>query len=120
MKDWTAVRERYTVDEWAVRLGGLAANLARIKPFSDHPEHRNVVESLVEQTRFFIERTAPHANPEVRAELVSLQLQLALWQIHLEKIWTDPIERAALAEKAHEWTHRILAMSGLLRRHTNE
>lgn len=120
MKDWTAVRERYMVDESAVRLGGLAANLARIKSFSDHSDHRDVVESLVEESKLFIEWTAPDVRPEAQAELARLQLQLALWQIQWEKIWTDPKERAALAEKAQEWSNRVLAMSGLLRRHTYE
>lgn len=120
MKDWAAIRERYMADESAVRLGGLAANLARIKSFSDDPDHGNVVESLVEESKFFIEWTAPDAKLEVQPVLVSLQLQLALWQIQWETIWTDPKERAALAEKTDEWSHRILAMSGLLRRHSNE
>ncbi len=55
MKDWTAIRDRYLRDEFPVRLGGLAANLARIKSFSDHPDHRDAVESLLEESKFFIE-----------------------------------------------------------------
>jgi hypothetical protein len=35
MKDWTTIRDRYLHDALPIRLGGLAANLARIKSFSD-------------------------------------------------------------------------------------
>ena len=34
MKDWTSIRDRYLRDNLPVRLGGLAANLSRIKSCS--------------------------------------------------------------------------------------
>ena len=55
MKDWKAIRERYLRDTLPLRLGGLAANLARIKSFSDHPDHYDVVENLLNESKFFIE-----------------------------------------------------------------
>ncbi len=115
MRDPTAIRERYLRDELPVRLGGLAANLARIKSFSDHPAHRDVVETLVEESKFFIEWAAPEAELEVQARLVELQLLLARWQRRWEDIWADPVQRAAVAEQAHDWSKQVLEMSGLLR-----
>ena len=68
-------RERYLRDQLSVRLGGLAANLARIRSFSDHPDHRDVVESLLEESKFFIEWTVPDAELDVQTVFVELQLQ---------------------------------------------
>jgi hypothetical protein len=54
--------------------------LARINSFSDHPDHRDVVESLLDESKFFIEWTAPKTILETQVKLVELQLQLARWQ----------------------------------------
>ena len=47
MKDWTTIRERYLRDNLPVRLGGLAANLSRIKSFAAQDANRDVVESAL-------------------------------------------------------------------------
>lgn len=114
MTELAAIRERYLRDELPVRLGGLAANLARIKSFSDHPDHRDVVASLLDESKFLIEWTAPDAELESQAALVELQLQLARWQHAWSDIWADPTRRKAVAEQAGAWSKRILEMSGLL------
>jgi len=62
MKDWTAIRERYLRDNVPVRLGGLAANLSRIKSFSAHDASREAVESIIDESKFFIEWTAAEAQ----------------------------------------------------------
>jgi hypothetical protein len=98
----------------AIRLGGLAANLARIKSFSDHPDHRDVIESLVDESKFFIEWTAPETGIDLQVELVALQLQLACWQRSWQDIWADPLQRAAVAAQAQTWSEKVLKRSGLL------
>jgi hypothetical protein len=115
MRDWTAIRERYLHDPLPVRLGGLTANLARIKSFSNHPDHRDVVESLLDESKFFIEWTAPDAELDLQAELVELQVQLAWWQRVWKDIWANPAQRTAVAGQARAWSERVLEMSGLLR-----
>lgn len=115
MRDRAAIRERYLRDQLPVRLGGLSANLARVKSFSDHPDHRDVVKSLLDESKFFIEWTAPDAGLDVQAELVELQLQLARWQRAWAMIWADPVRRAAVADQAGAWSARLLHLSGLLR-----
>lgn len=114
MKDLKAIRKRYLQDPLSLRLGGLAANLARINSFSDHPGHGDVVESLLNESKFFIEWTAPDAGLKLQAELVELQLELAWWQLNWKSIWGDPVKRAATAGKVRIWSERILEMSGLL------
>jgi len=115
MKALQALQERFLRDDLSVRLGGLAANLARISSFSDHPDHREVIEPLLEESKFFIEWTVPDAALEVQAELVELQLQLARWQHKWADMWADPVQRTAVAEQAYTWSKRLLSMSGLLR-----
>jgi hypothetical protein len=63
-----------------IRLGGLAANLTRIKSFSDHPDHRDVIESLLDESKFFIEWRAPETEIDLQVELV------AFWKARIGKI----------------------------------
>ncbi|NWG04753.1 MAG: hypothetical protein HXY44_18015 [Syntrophaceae bacterium] len=114
MKDHPVIRERYLRDGLSIRIGGLAANLARVKSFSEHPDHRDIVESLLEESKFFIEWTALDAEPALQGDWVELQLRLACWQRSWGDIWVDPARRAALAEEAHAWSERLLKISGLM------
>jgi hypothetical protein len=116
MRNWAAIRERYLRDSLPIRLGGLAANLIRIKSFSDHPDHREVIENLLDESKFFIEWAAPEAEIDLQVELVALQLQLACWQRSWHDIWADPLRRAAVREQAQTWSERVLKKSGLLGR----
>jgi hypothetical protein len=97
-----------------VRLGGLAANLARVKSFSDHVDHREVVASPLDESKYFIEWTTHEADPEAQAKLVELQIQLARWQLNWTETWNDPAQRATVAEQSRAWSEQVLAMSGLL------
>ena len=115
MKDWTPIRERYLRDKLPIRLGGLAANLARIRSFSDHPDHCEAVESLLDESKFFIEWTAADAEINIAAELVELQIQLAQWQRRWASIWADTLQRTKVVEQINCWSKRVLDMSGLLR-----
>ena len=114
MKDWAAIRERYLRDDLPVRLGGLAANLSRIKSFTVHEASREAVESLIDESKFFIEWTAAQAESQTAAELVALQVQLAQWQHNWARIWADPSQRAQIVEQSNLWSKRVLDMSGLL------
>lgn len=114
MRDWTAIRERYLRDKLPVRLGGLAANLARVNSFSRNSVNREVVNSLLEESKLFIEWTAGEAEVDTAAQLVELQIQLALWQLDWDHIWADQGQRARVAEQCREWSNRILDLSGAL------
>jgi hypothetical protein len=114
MKDWTTIRERYLRDSVPVRLGGLAANLRRVKSFASHEANVAVVESLLDESKFFIEWTAREAAVETAAELVEIQIQIAFWQRRWATIWNDPIQRSQIAEQSRVWSDRVLDLSGLL------
>ncbi len=108
------IQERYMQDDVPTRLGGLAANLSRIKSFSAHEANRDAVESLLDESRFFIEWTAAETGIDTAAELVELQIQLARWKRNWTKIWADSNQRHQVAEQAIQWSRRVLEMSGLL------
>jgi hypothetical protein len=114
MNDRSAVRERYLRDGLPVRLGGLAANLARIKSFAARGASSDAVESLIDESKFFIEWTAGDTESHVAEQLVALQVQLARWQCDWNRIWVDPVQRYNLSKESDSWSKRILDMSGLL------
>ena len=114
MRNQVAIRERYLRDTLSIRLGGLAANLARIKSFSEHPDHHDVTEGLLEESKFFIEWSTSDAGLDVQTVLVELQIKLAWWQRHWKSILADPFQREAVTEQIHKWSKRVLEMSGLL------
>lgn len=114
MRDMTAIRERYLRDGLPIRLGGLAANLARMKSFSALSQAREAVEGLIEESKFFIEWAAPEAELETQVELVQLQLQLSIWQASWNELWDNPESRQTVSTSADQWSQRVLDMSGLL------
>ena len=116
MKDWKAIRERYLYDSLPARLGGLAANLSRIKSFASHDANCEAVESLIDESKYFIEWAAAEVEVDTAAELVELQVQLAGWQHNWASIWTDPTQRQQMSEQLSAWSKRVLEMSGLLNR----
>ena len=102
-------------DPLPVRLGGLAANLSRIKSFSSNEASRETVASLIDESKMFIEWTAAQAEVNTAEKLVELQIQLARWQLQWQNIWSDASKRIQVAEKSNAWSKQILEMSGLLK-----
>jgi hypothetical protein len=120
MKNLIAIKERYLRDPLPVRLGGLAANLARVESFSTHDAHRDVVEKLLNESKFFIEWIAVEMSLPLQAELVELQRQLAGWHYELNEIWIVIERRSAFACAAGDWSKKLLASSGLLERRAED
>ncbi len=101
-------------DAISVRLGGLAANLARVKSFSKNHANQVAVFDLFEESKHFIEWTADETEIETKVELVELQLQIALWQRQWQTIWDDETKRNDIAQTSAEWSKKVLEKSGLL------
>ena len=116
MSDWSDIRKRYLRDDPAIRLGGLAANLARIRSFSDREEHGDVVGRMVRESALFIEWTARDVATQHLAELAELQRQLVRWSLDWHVVWADPDRRMEIARDAAEWSGRVLEFSGLMSR----
>ena len=67
MKDWRAVHARFMRDPLPVRLGGLAADLARIGSAGATPANASAVQLLLDEARRFIEWTAAETAPAPEA-----------------------------------------------------
>jgi uncharacterized phage protein gp47/JayE len=115
MRNWSLIQERYIRDSVPVRLGGLAANLHRIKSFSAQDNSQDAVVSLIEESKFFIEWTACETLPDTAAQLVELQVQLARWQLNWSRIWSSPAQRRKVGEQSLAWSERVMALSDLIK-----
>ncbi len=107
-------KERYLRDALPIRLGGLAANLARVKSFSRNDSNQNAVFDLFEESKHFIEWTARDAEIETTVELIEMQLQIAVWQNQWRKNWDNETNRELLAKTSGDWSRKLLERSGLL------
>ena len=107
-------KNRYLRDPLPIRLGGLAANLARVKSFSMLTANASAVFDLFEESKFFIEWTAADVDVSTTEQLVDLQLQIAVWQRNWGSIWPDEARRSEMALSSLEWSNRVIVSSGLL------
>jgi hypothetical protein len=109
-----AKKERYLRDGTDVRLGGIAANLARVQSFGRTCQKGETIEYLLRETRFFIDWAAPDVSLEIAIELRDLQRLITRWLFAWEHIWTDETERETILQTAKDWSDRLLARSGLI------
>lgn len=114
---WLAIRERYMRDDLPTRLGGLAANLARIASFTSRGASAVVLSRLIEESKFFIEWTASDTALDMLAVLVELQVEMALWHQSWLSAGIDSTQRERIAQASRTWAERVLEMSGLLAGH---
>ena len=103
------VRQRFLRDPLPIRLGGLAADLARVASFSENPANRQAVASLLEEGKYFAEWIAPDASLETQAFLAELQVTLAVWERQCVGGTPDQTIRAEAQRKSDE----LLALAGL-------
>ena len=103
------IRERYLRDPLPIRLGGLAADLARIASFAEDPLDQQAVVSLLEEGKHFAEWTAPGAPLDIQVALAEVQVSLALWQRRYVSGRPDPLMR----DGAQRWSNQLLELSGL-------
>ncbi len=110
MRNREAIKARYLKDGLRVRLGGIASNLARIASCSSDPDDWEAVQSMLEESKFFIEWAAPEAPLSVQAHLARLQIELALWHRIWPQVHTNPEKRENLAQLARSESVSILAL----------
>lgn len=114
MKNIEEIKTRYLKDELPVRLGGISSDLARIASFAPLKDNWEAVQSLLEESRFFIEWTAGETSLEQKVFLVELQVELALWHRVWTEIYTSTEQREKLSRQASSWSKKVLEMSGLV------
>lgn len=107
-------RARFMKDELKIRLGGLAANLARVGSFTKNPANLEAVKDLIRESKFFIEWTAGEAETEKCFELVNLQINLALLERRLTESWKNEKSREEIGQTAKKWSKTVLLNAGLI------
>jgi hypothetical protein len=98
------------------RLGGLAADLARVASASKIPAIA-AVSDLLEESRAFIEWSTPSLLPQRlddAARLVEIGRRITYWFHTWNHIHNNPDTRQELSGEAQAWSDEILKMSGLL------
>lgn len=110
MRNIEVIKNRYLQDDLQVRLGGIAANLARITSSCCDPADWEAVQSMLEESKFFIEWTAPETPLKVKAFLAELQIQLAFWHLMWSRIYTDSQERDKLSQVTRVWSKKVLTL----------
>ena len=103
------IRQRFLRDPLPIRLGGLAADLARIASFADDPGNYRVVASLLEEGKHFAEWAAPDAPPQTQVVLAEVQLALAVWQHR----WLNRTPDHTMRTDAQRKSDELLALAGL-------
>ncbi|HEX9840812.1 MAG TPA: hypothetical protein VGA72_15795 [Anaerolineales bacterium] len=109
------LRERFLRDPLPRRLGGLAATLGRISSSARESSDPAQVARLLEETKYLIEWTAADAEPEVAAELVSMQTLVNLWLKAWDKASQVKEQRTLLSVQAKHWSDKAMDFSGLLK-----
>jgi hypothetical protein len=95
-------------------LGAIAANLSRIRSFSDHPGHMKIVEGMIAETIGFVGLLLSHPRPDHPEELIELRDWLTVQAGNWEVTCTSGDAVALVAAEAGAWSDRVLQRSGLL------
>ena len=109
------LRQRFLRDPLPRRLGGLAATLGRISSSARESSDQANVARLLEEAKYLIEWTAADTEPEVAAELVSMQTLINLWLKVWDKASQNKQQRTLLSVQAKHWSDRAMDFSGLLK-----
>jgi hypothetical protein len=114
MKNPEAKKERYLRDPLPVRLGGLAADLARVASSARRPTGGEAVEEMLEESQYYIEWTAAEAEVQVASELVDIQRMIAIWRAAWPEAQNNLKLQTLLYVQAKKWSDQVLEYSGLL------
>src|SRR5687768_11908552 len=114
MMNRASKRERYLQYPLPVRLGSIAADLARVSSSARHEGGNPAVNTMLEESLYFIEWTAADTEPEIAAELVDIQRMIALWRKAWPEAQKHRTQRTLLSVQAKKWSDQVLAYSGLL------
>jgi hypothetical protein len=107
-------QDRFLTEPLPLQLGAIAANLSRIRSFSDHPGHMKIVEGMIAETIGFVGFLLSRPQPSLPEELTELREWLAMRAGDWGVISADPEAVAIVAAEAGAWSDRVLQRSGLL------
>ncbi len=114
MRDLSTLRERFLRDRVAIQLGNIASNLGRTSAFIQSEIEQAAITDLFDETKAMIDWAAPSATLDQQFILVELQRSLVRWRFAWADIAQDATQRVGVADKAREWSDRLIAIAGLL------
>lgn len=114
MKSHPSTKSRFLADAVPLRIGAIAANLARLATFSRRPCNGAAVDSVIQESRFFIDWTARDVTEDLLEDLATCQRMLTRWHRSFATLWCDNERRSELSQTAREWSDRLIQRSGLL------
>lgn len=114
MKNIEKIRERFMKDNSSIRLGNLAANFARVASFVKDPRNSEVIESIIDESKHLIEWAARDFSLEIQAELVELQIKLALWYLQWREISKDNTKLSVVQNEAEKSSQHLLKLAGII------
>ena len=95
-------RERFMRDSEPIRMGGLAANLARIKSFSENDDNATAVFHLLEESKYYIEWAWHEMDVNSAVLLVDLQRIISGWQLRFDTVWADKTKKKITTSRETE------------------
>jgi len=102
MKDISEIRACRVRDPLPVRLGRLAADLARIAWFSRNPANLEPVPDLMREPAHFAEWCAPEADLQSQVTLLELQHRPTCWRDQLPQRFPDSAWRDQMITEAQQ------------------
>lgn len=109
------LRELHSRDAIPIQLGNLASSVKRLGFLVHSQKPRGITEQLFQECQLFAAWTIPDANPETRADLEALQVDLATWQNNFQNGAADDTQRADISAACTRWAECLLEHSGLLK-----
>lgn len=115
MSSETALKNRFVRGAMPIRLGNLASSVERLGSFISDREFDDTNLQLLAECQVFAAWTVPDASQDAKADLETLQVDLASWQIEVRKGAMDETSRAAISAACTRWSEILLEHSGLLK-----
>ncbi|WP_315788317.1 hypothetical protein [Fischerella sp. JS2] len=116
MIEVTPQQQIFIQDDVPTRLHHLAAHLSQIEFLWTQASSPDLIMTLVNESRYFIEWTVPDMvkadDIDRAAELVDLIRLLTRWLFHWDNFWSDAEQRQSAARQTQDWLRRVLEISG--------
>ena len=115
MKNLEDIKTRFLKEPFNARLGHLASDLVHIASFLEYPKDIKAANDVLEESKFFIEWTAPGAPFDVQSFLSEIQPQLSLWHLKLQQQKGNLKDIGEVKRLTRRWSDRLLEISGLVK-----
>ncbi len=117
MPSWSEMKAEFLNDSHPRQLGELASCLARIKAWCGEPKSaRNAVPIIIAEGLFYLSLLMEIDGQT--PEFTQLHQLLQDWQTRWSIIYPSPTEMTNISTISATWSDRILDMSGLLAKET--